>query len=108
MNQTNKEPQTTTVTVTQAEAKILEDIRRVNYGRVDIYIQEGKPYRKEIVEQQRISPEEGGSAGKFTKKQSSVEIWSCVWLLENVFICCRCHEEKGRQNPRRTGQKTDL
>jgi len=41
---------------------------------VDVYIQEGKPYRKEIVEQERITPEEGGSAGQFPKKQSGIEI----------------------------------
>lgn len=74
MNQTNKQPLFKTVQITEAEANILEDIRRVKYGRVDIYIQEGKPYRKEIVEQKRIGPEEGGSAGNFPKKLASVEI----------------------------------
>lgn len=74
MSQTNKELKKITVTVTEAEAKILEDIRKVEYGRVDIYIQNGKPYRKEIVEQKRIAPEEGGSAGTFPKKQSNIEI----------------------------------
>lgn len=63
-----------TIQVTEAEAKILEDIRRVRYGRVDVYIQDGKPYRKEIVEQERITPEEGGSAGQFPKKQSGIEM----------------------------------
>lgn len=74
MNQTNNPPKVITILVTEAEAKILEDIRRVKYGRVDIYIQEGKPYRKEIVEQERITPEEGGSAGQFPKKQSGIEM----------------------------------
>ena len=74
MNQTNNTPKVITVPVTEAEAKILEDIRRVKYGRVDVYIQEGKPYRKEIVEQERITPEEGGSAGQFPRKQSGIEI----------------------------------
>lgn len=74
MNQTNKEPKEITVAATEAESKILEDIRRVKYGRVDVYIQDGKPYRKEIVEQKRIGPEEGGSAGTFPKKQSNIEI----------------------------------
>lgn len=74
MNQTNNPPKVITVPVTEAEAKILADIRRVKYGRVDVYIQEGKPYRKEIVEQERIAPEEGGSAGQFPKKQSGIEM----------------------------------
>ncbi len=74
MNQINKEPPIKKAVVTEAEADILEDIRRVKYGRVDIYIQDGKPYRKEIVEQKRIAPQEGGSAGKFPKKQANIEI----------------------------------
>jgi hypothetical protein len=74
MNQTNNPPKVITVPVTEAEAKILADIRRVKYGRVDVYIQEGKPYRKEIVEQERIAPDEGGSAGQFPKKQSGIEM----------------------------------
>ena len=74
MNQTNNQPKMITIQVTEAEAKILEDIRRVRYGRVDVYIQDGKPYRKEIVEQERITQEEGGSAGQFPKKQSGIEM----------------------------------
>ncbi len=74
MNQINNSPKVITIQATEAEAKILEDIRRVKYGRVDVYIQKGKPYRKEIVEQERITPEEGGSAGQFPKKQSGIEM----------------------------------
>lgn len=73
MNQTNK-PTTTTIAVTLAEAKIIEDIRAVKFGKVEVFIQNGKPYRKEITEQQRIDPTEGGSAGETPKKQSDVEL----------------------------------
>jgi hypothetical protein len=73
MNQTNKNT-TDTIPVTKAEQKIIQDIRRVKFGRVEIFIQNGKPYRKEVTEQQRISPEDGGSAGEMPKKQSAVEI----------------------------------
>lgn len=73
MNQINK-PTAATIEVTPAEAKIIEDIRTVKFGKVEVFIQNGKPYRKEIVEQKRIGPEEGGSAGTFPKKQSNIEI----------------------------------
>lgn len=73
MNQTNK-PTITTIAVTLAEAKIIEDIRTVKFGKVEVFIQNGKPYRKEITEQQRIDPTEGGSAGETPKKQSDVEL----------------------------------
>lgn len=73
MNQTNK-PVITTIAVTPAEAKIIEDIRAVKFGKVEVFIQNGKPYRKEITEQQRIDPTEGGSAGETPKKQSDVEL----------------------------------
>ena len=55
MNQTNK-PTITSIAVTPAEAKIIEDIRAVKFGKVEVFIQNGKPYRKEITEQQRIDP----------------------------------------------------
>jgi len=73
MSQTNKLT-TNTIMVSKAEQKIIQDIRSVKFGRVEIFIQNGKPYRKEVTEQQRISPEDGGSAGEVTKKQSAVEI----------------------------------
>lgn len=73
MNQTNK-PTITTIDVTPAEAKIIEDIRTVKFGKVEVFIQNGKPYRKEITEQQRIDPKEGGSAGETPKKQGDVEL----------------------------------
>jgi len=73
MSQTNK-PTITTITVTQAEAKIIDDIRAVKFGKVEVFIQNGKPYRKEITEQQRIDPKEGGSAGETPKKQSDIEL----------------------------------
>ena len=73
MNQINK-PTITTIAVTQAEAKIIEDIRAVKFGKVQVFIQNGKPYRKEITEQQRIDPKEGGIAGETPKKQSDIEL----------------------------------
>lgn len=73
MNQTNK-PTITTIAVTPAEARIIEDIRAVKFGKVEVFIQNGKPYRKEITEQERIDPKEGGSAGETPKKQSAVEL----------------------------------
>ncbi len=73
MSQINKQT-TNTIVLSKAEEKILQDIRRVKFGRVEIFIQHGKPYRKEVTEQQRISPEDGGSAGELSKKQSAVEI----------------------------------
>lgn len=73
MNQTNK-PIVTTIAVTPAEAKIIKDIRAVKFGKVEVFIQNGKPYRKEITEQERIDPKEGGSAGETPKKQSAVEL----------------------------------
>ena len=73
MNPINK-PTITTIAVTPAEARIVEDIRAVKFGKVEVFIQNGKPYRKEITEQQRIDPKEGGSAGETPKKQSAVEL----------------------------------
>jgi hypothetical protein len=73
MSQTNK--QTTNPTaLSKAEKKIIEDIRQVKFGRVEIFIQNGKPFRKEVTEQRRIMPEDGGSAGESIKKQSAVEV----------------------------------
>lgn len=77
MNQINKEYKEVYIKemkLTEAEAKIIEDIRRVKYGKVEVYISDGKPYRKDLVEQRRIVPEEGGSAGVYPKKQTGVEL----------------------------------
>ncbi len=65
MNQTNKPKP---ITLTKAEREIIENIRQVNYGRVVIFIDNGKPFRKEIVAQKRIGKEEGGSAGQYITK----------------------------------------
>jgi hypothetical protein len=73
MNQIDK-IQLQAIDVTPAEAKVVDDIRAVKFGRVVIFIQNGKPYRKEITEQQRVDPTEGGSAGEAPKKQGAVEI----------------------------------
>lgn len=73
MSQTNKQP-TSSITLSKAEKKIIEDIRQVKFGRVEVFIQNGKPFRKEVTEQRRIMPEDGGSAGETTKKQSAVEV----------------------------------
>lgn len=73
MNQTNK-LSALNLLVTPAEAKIIESIRAIKFGRVEIFIQNGKPYRKEMTEQERIDPKDGGSAGEPPKKQSDVEL----------------------------------
>lgn len=73
MSQTNKQT-TNSIVLSKAELKIIQDIRQVKFGRVEVFIQNGKPFRKEVTEQQRISPEDGGSAGEATKKQSAVEV----------------------------------
>lgn len=73
MNQTNK-TSPISILVTPAELGIIENIRVVKFGRVEVYIQNGKPYRKEVTEQERIGPKEGGSAGEPPKKQSDVEL----------------------------------
>lgn len=73
MSQTNKQTIKPT-TLSEAEMKIIEDIRQVKFGRVEVFIQNGKPFRKEVTEQRRIMPEDGGSAGETTKKQSAVEV----------------------------------
>ncbi|MDD2822818.1 MAG: hypothetical protein PHQ59_01930 [Candidatus Daviesbacteria bacterium] len=73
MSQTNKFIPVKEVKVTKAELAILEDIRRVKFGRVVIFISDGKPFRKEMIEQKRIDPEDGGSAGD-TPKPTGIEI----------------------------------
>ncbi len=77
MSQTNKgfkDIKIKEMKLTDAEAKIIEDIRRVKYGRVEIFIQNGKPYRKDVIEQKRIEPDDGGSAGVYTKNQTGIEL----------------------------------
>ncbi len=73
MSQTNKQT-TNQIILSKAERKIIEDIRQVKFGRVEVFIQNGKPFRKEVTEQRRIMPENGGSAGEMSKKQSAVEL----------------------------------
>lgn len=73
MSQTNKQT-TNQIILSKAERKIIEDIRQVKFGRVEVFIQNGKPFRKEVTEQRRIKPEDGGSAGEMSKKQSAVEL----------------------------------
>ena len=73
MNQTNKPEE---LKLSKAEREIVEDIRRVKYGRVVIYTQQGKPYRKEVVEQETIKPEDGGSAGQYSKPKGGTMIES--------------------------------
>lgn len=70
MNQTNKPKEP--IQLTEAEREIIEDIRKVKYGRVIVFIDSGKPFRKEIVAQARIGKEEGGSAGEYISKPKGV------------------------------------
>lgn len=77
MNQTNKEfkeVKTREVLLTEAEVMIIDDVRKLLFGRVEIYISDGKPYRKDVIEQRRITPEEGGNAGVSPRKPSHVEL----------------------------------
>lgn len=68
MNQTNKPQPKAPIQLTDAEREIIDDIRQVKYGRVIVFIDGGKPFRKEIVAQSRIVREDGGSAGEYLTK----------------------------------------
>lgn len=68
MNQINNPKPKEPIKLTEAEQEIIEDIRQVKYGRVIVFIDAGKPYRKEIVAQARIGKNEGGSAGEYITK----------------------------------------
>lgn len=68
MNQINKPKPIEPIKLTEAELEIIEDIRQVKYGRVIVFIDAGKPFRKEIVAQARIGKEDGGSAGQYITK----------------------------------------
>lgn len=72
MNQTNNQKPKAPVQLTDAEREIIEDIRQVKYGRVIVFIDGGKPFRKEIVAQSRIGKEDGGSAGEYISKPKGV------------------------------------
>lgn len=74
MSQTNKYTPVIQAKITKAELAIIEDIRRVKFGRVVIFISDGKPFRKETIEQKRIDPDDGGSAGQPQSKPTGVEI----------------------------------
>lgn len=77
MNQTNKgleEVKTQEMLLTEAEVMIIQDVRKLLFGRVEIYISDGKPYRKDVIEQRRITPEEGGNAGVPPRKPSHIEL----------------------------------
>lgn len=68
MSQTNNQKPKEPIKLTEAELEIIEDIRQVKYGRVIVFIDSGKPFRKEIVSQSRIGKGEGGSAGEYITK----------------------------------------
>jgi len=68
MSQTNNQKPKEPILLTEAEREIIDDIRQVKYGRVIVFIDSGKPFRKEIVAQSRIGKEDGGSAGEFITK----------------------------------------
>ncbi len=72
MNQTNNQKPKEPIQLSEAEREIIEDIRKVKYGRVIVFIDAGKPYRKEIVAQSRIGKTEGGSAGEYITKPKGV------------------------------------
>ncbi len=60
MNQTNK----ITIEVTQAEQEIIQDLRKMSYGRLTIFVQDGKPFRKEVTEYKKLTKE-----GKFSPER---------------------------------------
>jgi len=68
MNQiNNKKP-------TKAEWAIVEDIRKVEFGRVVVFIQNGKPFRKEVVEQARLNEDGSSNNKRPTKKPRGIEL----------------------------------
>lgn len=73
MNQTS-DPKPKAIQLTKAEREIIEDIRRVKYGRVVIYTQQGKPFRKEIIIQKSVEPKDGGTAGRYSKPKGGSEV----------------------------------
>lgn len=72
MNQTNNKPET--IQVTQAEKEILEDLRKMVYGRITIFVQNGKPFRKEVTEYRKLNKEGKFCAEREQSKPKSIEI----------------------------------
>lgn len=72
MSQTNNKSQT--IEVTEAEKEIIEDLRRMVYGRITIFVQEGKAFRKEVTEYRKLNKEGKFCAEREQTKPKSIEI----------------------------------
>lgn len=72
MSQTNNRPQA--IEVTEAEKEVIEDLRKVVYGRITIFVQNGKPFRKEVTEYRKLNKEGKFCAEREQLKPKSVEI----------------------------------
>lgn len=64
----------TTIELTDAEKEIVLDLRKMTYGRITIFVQEGKPFRKEVTEYRKLSKEGKFSPEREQNKPKSVEI----------------------------------
>ncbi len=70
MSQTNK----ITIDLTQAELEIIQDLRKMCYGRLTIFVQDGKAFRKEVTEYRKLNKEGKFSPEREQPKPKSVEI----------------------------------
>lgn len=64
----------TTIELTDAEKEIVLDLRKMTYGRITIFVQEGKPFRKEVTEYRKLSKEGKFSPEREQNKPKSIEI----------------------------------
>jgi len=64
----------TTIELTDAEKEIVLDLRKMTYGRITIFVQEGKPFRKEVTEYRKLTKEGKFSPERDQNKPKSVEI----------------------------------
>lgn len=72
MSQTNNKLQT--IEVTEAEKEIIEDLRKMVYGRITIFVQNGKPFRKEITEYRKLNKEGKFCAEREQSRPKGIEI----------------------------------
>lgn len=72
MSQTNNKSQT--IEVTEAEKEIIEDLRKMVYGRLTIFVQNGNPFRKEVTEYRKLNKEGKFCAEREQVKPKSIEI----------------------------------
>lgn len=72
MNQINNK--TVKIELTGAELEVVNDLRKTAYGKVTVFVQDGRPFRKEVTEYRKLNKEGKFSPEREQGKPKPIEI----------------------------------